>query len=439
MSKQIFFIILILILIIKISCLNYIQINFIQDINNFPYDIENFFFTSISTNITIGTPPKKITAQISTDTSYFVLMGNSLNLKNYTQEKSSSFYFIKYGHSYSYKNIYFHSILFEEEFNLNKKKEKMKLNAMMCWGNEPISKSEGIIGLQLKDIQFNEQNIFLNQLYEKKIINKKIFSLIYNSEDNRGELIIGDYPLNKTNLLKNKKFKISKNNFETNGEIYGTIFSKINLAFPSSYFNEKSNLVIFSNTYFSYIGSHDYNYYIYETFFKEKIKLKHCWIQTINDDKFFGYVCSKNIDMSNLSNIYFEHKELNYTFEIKNDEMWLTKNNIKYFLIFFSYNNQYSWTFGEIFLKKYNMVFDMSNNLIGVYYSEKEKENNKKNYFKIFGGILILVLIITCLFIGCFYINYINKIKNKNRIKKKDKEKENEEIELNFIENNNNN
>ena len=108
MSKQIFFIILILI--IKISCLNYIKINFTQDISNFPYDIENFFFTSISTNITIGTPPKKITAQISTDTSYFVLMGNSLNLKNYTQEKSSSFYFIKYGHSYSYKNIYFHSI-----------------------------------------------------------------------------------------------------------------------------------------------------------------------------------------------------------------------------------------------------------------------------------------------------------------------------------------
>ena len=87
MSKQIFFIILILILIIKISCLNYIQINFIQDINNFPYDIENCFFTSISTNITIGTPPKKITAQISTDTSYFVFMGDSLNLKNYTQVK----------------------------------------------------------------------------------------------------------------------------------------------------------------------------------------------------------------------------------------------------------------------------------------------------------------------------------------------------------------
>ena len=433
MSKKIFFIILLLI--IKISQTNYIHINFNKDINHFPYDIENFFFASISTNINIGTPPKKISVQVSTDSPYFVLMGNSLDSKNYTQDKSSSFYFIRYGHSYNYKNIYFHSIFFDEDFLLNKNKEKIKLNAMMCWGNTPISKSDGILGLQLKDIKFNEQNIFINQLYEKKIVKNKMFSLIYNNESTGGELIIGDYPLNKTNLLKNKKLKISKNNFDTNGEIYGTIFSKINLVSPSSYFNEKSNLVIFSNIYYSYIGSHDYNYYIYETFFKEKIKLKHCWIQTINDDKYFGYVCSKNIDMSNISDIYFYHKELNYTFEIKNDKMWITKNNIKYFLIFFSYNDQYSWTFGEMFFKKYNMVFDISNNLIGLYYSEKERD--KINYFKIFIGILILLLIITCLFIGCFYIN---KNKIKNRIKKKDKEKDNDdEIELNFIENNNNN
>ena len=39
MSKQIFFIILLLI--IKISCANYIHINFHKDINNYPYDIEN--------------------------------------------------------------------------------------------------------------------------------------------------------------------------------------------------------------------------------------------------------------------------------------------------------------------------------------------------------------------------------------------------------------
>ena len=426
MSKQIFFIILLLI--VEISCANYIHMNFHKDVNNYPYDIENFFFASISTNITIGTPPKKISVQISTDTSYFVLMDNSLKEKKYLQDKSSSFYFVKYGHSYNYKNIYFHSIFFDEIFHLNNNQAKMKLNAMMCWSKTPISKSDGIIGLQLKDIKFDEQNIFLNQLYEKKIINNKIFSLVYNNQSRGGELIIGDYPLNKTNILKNKKLKICKNNFDTKGAIYGTIFSKIDLALPSSYFQEKSNLVIFSNTYYSYIGSHDYNYFIYETFFKEKIKLKNCWIQTIDDDKFFGYVCSKNVDMSNVSDIYFFHKELNYTFTIKNEEMWIAKNNIKYFLIFFSSSDQYSWTFGEMFLQKYNMVFDISNNLIGLYYLEK---NYDKVYnFKIFIGILILLLIITCLFIGCIYIN-----KNRKRNRKKEKD---EEIELNLIENNNN-
>ena len=111
MSKQIFFIILLLI--IEISCANYIHINFHKDINNYPYDIENFFFASISTNITIGTPPKKISVQISTDTPYFVLMDNSLKEKKYLQDKSSTFYFLKYGHSYNYKNIYFHSIFFD--------------------------------------------------------------------------------------------------------------------------------------------------------------------------------------------------------------------------------------------------------------------------------------------------------------------------------------
>ena len=433
MSKQIFF--LILILTIKIAFSNYIHLNFVKDINKNPYDIENFFFSSISTNITIGTPPKNITVQISTDSPYLVLKGDSLKEKNYIQEKSSSFYFIKYGHSYSYKNIYFHSIFFDENFNFDENKQ-MKLNSMMCWGRTPISKTDGIIGLQLKDIKFNEKNIFLNQLYEKKIIKNKIFSILYNKENTGGELIIGDYPMNNTNLLKNKKIKICENNFKTEGTVYGTIFSQINLTIPSPFFREKNNLMIFSNAYYGLIGSHDYQYYIYETFFKEKIKLKNCWIQTIDDDKYFGYVCSKNTDMSIISNIYFYHKELNYTFEIKNEEMWIAKNNIKYFLIFFSYSDQYSWTLGEIFMKKYNMIFDGNKNLIGLYYSEEENDNNKINYCKIFIGILILLLIIACLIIGCFYIH---KIRNKNRKKDKNINNKDKEIELNLVEDNNDN
>jgi hypothetical protein len=93
MSKKYSLILFLLIInIIKSNC---ISLNFHKDLYQSPYDIENVFFTSISTNISLGTPPKNITLQISTDTPYFVIRGDSLNKKNYTQENSSSFFFCK--------------------------------------------------------------------------------------------------------------------------------------------------------------------------------------------------------------------------------------------------------------------------------------------------------------------------------------------------------
>jgi len=433
MSKKYSF--LISILIISIIKSNYIHLFFQKDIQKNPYDIENVFFTSMTTNISLGTPPKNITLQISTDTPFFMLQGDSLTNKKYSQDNSSSYYFVKYGHSYSYRNIYFHAIFFEENYILEN--NAVKLNSMMCWGKYPMTKSDGIIGLQLKDIKFDEKNIFLNQLQEKNIIKNKIFSLLYNDE-NSGELFIGDYPHNKTELLKNKKFKICKNNFFTNGAVWGTIFeqidfyeliqnNKIQKKSNTKYrlnldFKEKSNIIIFSNIYYGYLGSKEYNRFIYETFFKEKINTKNCWTQTIDDDKYFGYVCSKNTDLSLIAPIKFYHKGLNHTFVIENDEMWVSRNNIKYFLIFFSFNDQYSWTFGEKFLVKYNLVFDASNNYIGLYYSE---DDAIFNYYRlsIFG--LVVGFIIICLLVGYKCIKW-----NKNN------EKKDEGIELNLIENN---
>ena len=89
----------------------------------------------------------------------------------------------------------------------------------------------------------------------------------------------------------------------------------------------------------------------------------------------------------------------------------------------------------EIFMKKYNMIFDGNKNLIGLYYSE-ENDNIKINYCKIFIGILILLLIIACLIIGCFYIH---KIRNKNRKKDKNINNKDKEIELNLVGDNNDN
>ena len=58
---------------------------------------------------------------------------------------------------------------------------------MLSWSKYLLTKGDGLIGLQLKDIKFNEKNIFLNQLYDNNIINNntynkiriKLYSLIF--------------------------------------------------------------------------------------------------------------------------------------------------------------------------------------------------------------------------------------------------------------------
>lgn len=395
-------------LIISLIKGDFIKLNFYKDNYKSPNVTDNLFFSYMATDIYIGTPPHRISLQISTDSPYQVIKGNA-SPGEYKQENSSTFYFMKYGHSYEYKNIYFHSIIFQDNFILDDK--KVNLISMMYWGKYPITPNFGLLGLQLYDNKFQEPNIFINQLYNKDLIEEKMFTLIYEDE-NRGELFIGDLPTNKTKLLKGKKFKICNNTFITDGLIYGTIFEEIKFidkdefVFKNIKYKESNYMALFSNCYYGYIGSKEYGDFIYKTFFRAKLESKSCWIQNINNDKFYGYVCKKKVDMSIIYNILFYHKALNHTFEIENEEMWVEYNNAKYFLIFFSYANQYSWTLGQKFLQKYTFVFNGETNVIGFYYSDKKiKKWNYKLYL-----IMIILIILICIFI---YFRFFHHNKNK--------------------------
>ena len=398
-----------LVLIINFIKGNYIHLNFYKDKYISPYHIDNVFFSYMVVDIYFGTPKFKISLQISTDSPYFVVKGET-SQNEYKQENSTSFYFIKYGQSYEYKNIYFHSIFFNENFQFNN--QLIKLNSMMYWGKYPITPNYGLIGLQLKDIKFQENNIFINQIYEQGIIKDKTFSLVYENE-NKGELFIGDFPHNKTNLLKGKKFKICNNTFISNGIVYGIIFEEIifrekHFIFKDINIRQFHSIAIFSNCYYGYIGSKEYNNFIYQTFFKPKIVNKSCWIQNIDNDRFYGYVCAKRIDISSISKVKFYHKELNYYFEIENEEMWVNYNNIKYFIIFFSYIDQHSWILGQKFLEKYTFVFNGEKNKLGLYYPDKKIKNT--NIYKYLFLVLIIIVLVIFLYIY-FSILHFNKSK----------------------------
>jgi len=392
---------------------NYIIMNFYKDKYISPNYTDNIFYSRITTDISFGTPEYNISLDITTDSPYFVVKGSN-EPNEYKQENSSSFYFIKYGHRYSYKNIYFHSVFFNENFTINE--SKINLISMMNWSkNKSISYNYGIIGLQLNDIKFQEKNIFLNQLFDKGLIKDKIFTLIYESES-RGVLVIGDLPYNKTDLLHGKKFKFCNNSFITNGIVYGTIFEEIKFTEKFYFFKkirkkETNYIGIFSNYYYGFIGSKEYNNFINETSFKDKLKSKSCWTHNLDDDRFYGYICNGNVDTSNIHPIKFYHKGLDYIFEIKNEEMWISHNDLKYFLVYFSFNNQYSWILGQKFLEKYPIVLNGDKNMIGLYYIEKKETFS---YFYI--CIIFFLFVILIIFI---YYKYIRPKCIRSSLKKK--------------------
>ena len=89
--------------------------------------------------------------------------------------------------------------------------------------------------------------------------------------------------------------------------------------------------------------------------------------------------------------------------------MFIENNNKIYFLIFFNKYSRDSWILGEVFFKKYQLIFEQDKKIIGFYYKIKDK-NNFLNFNKILNIILIVVILI---FIVIFIYKYLKNNKRK--------------------------
>ena len=150
------------------------------------------------------------------------------------------------------------------------------------------------------------------------------------------------------------------------------------------------------------IGSENYNQY-FKSNFIDKNNNK-CQMDFFEDKKYKFYYCDKNVDISKLKTIKFINKIYNSSFEFNYKDLWIEFEEKLYFQIIFKNlisNNEKdnNWVFGELFLKKYLLVFNQDKKVIGIY------ENKKKNFpFLIIFNIILVILV---LFFGyCFYKYY---------------------------------
>ena len=98
-----------------------------------------------------------------------------------------------------------------------------------------------------------------------------------------------------------------------------------------------------------------------------------------------AYYCDKDVDVSDIinENITFKSAKIESEFILDIKELWLERNEFKYFLILkcWDYSTNY-WVLGKPFFKKYHMVFNIDDKTLGFYKNVNfnYKDDNLNNY-----------------------------------------------------------
>ena len=374
------------------------------------YDSNNFNFTNyfLKTNVTaefkIGSPSQIIKSLLFTDESIFYLLKSSYNIEKsetYIKNKEINIKFIgdqvfKAEDTLIFMNEKNEEIIIKN-FPFLLVSHSNKDTKPNCFGLSP--------NLVLKT---NNYNIF-NALQNINIIKTQIFTIKFdNKNQKKGELIIGGYPSEYDNKYNHKYYEythIKKDELEN--EMWKIEIDKF-------YYDDKIIMV-------NYILEADLNINIngifvnqplVETidqyFFNQYIFNNTCSVNNISD-QYFYYVCDKIIDLKLFKNIKMFCRALNYTFEMKVEELIEEIMGKYYFMIFYDSKQPYRSTLGIPFLKKYQMVFNQNKKTVGFY---TKFDNQKTSYFII---IFIFILIVIICFLIFIYFKFLNYKKRKLR------------------------
>ena len=342
-------------------------------------------------SIKIGNPSQIIKSYINSETHIIFISENKTlqgtDNKNLSKTYSQKSNILKFTIN-NYKNEIF-GFDSKEIFYINKTEVNISFILTKNISNK-IEFNSSILRFKINPNPLTEQYNFISQLHKNKLINLEIFFFNYINENKR-ELIIGKYPHEISSNYNKKYLNIYYIKNPLVNLDYEILFDNIH------YFNinDTSLYAKFSFDFEGIIGSRFSLYKLNKTFFEPLFKNKICEIEIINNGFFYAYKCNKFLKVENFKSIFFHSKQLNYTFELNYNDLFLYRNEFYYFLIYFKVNlGDTRWFLGQIFLKKYLIVFDQEKAFLGYYYNNNNNKNYNISYFKIFPVLLNIILII---------------------------------------------
>ena len=306
-----------------------------------------------------------------------------------------------------------------------------------------------MIGLGYEEVFYDDDDAagylleiesFLSQIKNKQLINKKVFFLKYNENDDNGEIVFGAYPHEiKENYCGScdEKDYIEGDNVYTSDiqivwSIKGYIYSGEKLIF-----NYLSSIDFEFNQGFI-IGSYSYKKELLNNFFTEKIEKEECFTQEIFQQKkaFDGYYCKKNVDTSKIENLKIILDKIKYKLEFTREDLFTENGDYIYFNVLFTQDEddfKNDFVLGKPAFKKYPIVFNLvrRSEKIGFYNNlefKKTKENitnnSEGNQSSGSKKLTVILIIIGIIIIGL--LSYISV----RYFKRPRKEKVNELIEF---------
>ena len=388
--------------------------------------LEYLFSHNIYTQLSLGVPSQSINLLISF---------KSYNTWVCATENSNPFYFTRNSTSINYLNkshvfstskkkfisgIYVKEII-STEYNIN-----TMIRILINLDSNCSEIGNGEIGFNNDDLLYNVNNndSFLEQLFENEIISSKIISIFYNNNTN-GEITLGD---SDNNLIKKKKYFeipmvgysiVCSGNFIQSFTIRST---KKNSYYPMIKESISINKRMMLDFYTSFIKV-DRKIFneIIEVSLSKFISKRICILKE-NENKInfkFNYSYLECYDL--IKNYDLDNIEISFSFREK------IKLNLK--RLFIMLNNKYIFGIvgidglnhvhiGEIFLREFYIFFDKEKNSMRFYRKSLKKFDNTKN--KTFSIILIVIVgigLLLCLgnviFVSCKKPKKEKRINNK--------------------------
>ena len=374
--------------------------------------MDNLFKNDIITFFEIGNQKQIIPISIKLQNYYFYIYSSPSNpkYKFFALNQQKSFLQINNSPNLLYNendnNTFFSSDIISFS---NIKNNKFNFLLIKNFSESDFYKS-GILGLNIKGNKSNEELNFINQLKEKNLISSYSFSIKYKNEK-EGDLIIGKRPDEYDNKyqidnLHKIKVPIYKNEFD-----WGLNFDKIEYGDLDIY-NLDTKFAIFEIELGIIVGTVDYKFAIEKNFFNKYIKEKKCFVGRIQGDEikvtgFKYYYCNEDVNISEMKNLSFFSKELNYNFSLSYKDLFYNFNGKNYYLVIFPWFMGIKWRLGLPFFKKFNFVFDSDKKVIGVYDKVLEVNIILQNSWK--NNLIVLLFVIISFMAFFIYKMYINK------------------------------